>query len=235
MKKILLFFVSFSASLVTLVSCQKESKGTLPEFNGVIATSEAVDLGLSVLWSSANLGAATPDQNGVFVAWGEGKEKGEYTRETYSYWNGTDYTTKDGQILERDVAFETLGKGWSIPTPAQFRELAQNTRVTRASYKGVDGWAVTSTVKNYEHKSIFFPAAGYKAEGNHVHQGIQGIYYSNQLINLDEVIPAGRLKSTKGLAQSIYFKNDELIVNFGVDGSGISTYIGCPVRPVKTK
>ena len=43
-----------------------------------------VDLGLSVLWATCNLGASSPEGYGDYYAWGETEEKNNYTASTYS-------------------------------------------------------------------------------------------------------------------------------------------------------
>lgn len=46
---------------------------------------DAVDLGLSVLWASHNIGAAVPEDFGWYLAWGETSEKDEYSFENYKF------------------------------------------------------------------------------------------------------------------------------------------------------
>lgn len=224
MNKILSSFFLCPVALALIVSCQKERAVAVPAYE--ISTSATVDLGLSVLWSGTNLCADDAAGSGVFIAWGEVAEKQEYTRETYEFWDKTAeaYTLVPGSTVERDVAFETLGRGWQIPTVEQYRELAENTTVKKTTYKGVVGWAVTSKKPGYEGVSIFFPAAGYKAGKNYLHEGVQGIYFTNQLV-----------EGESGRAQNIFFQGDSLIVNDGINGKGTQVYCGLPIRPVYKK
>lgn len=225
MNNIQSLFVGLSVVIIAAVSCQKAGTSVAPAYDGPVSSENAVDLGLSVLWSGANMGAASVEQYGDFYAWGETKTKSDYSRENYTYYNGDrGYSLEKGSILLRDIAFETFGKGWSIPSPADFVELQKNTKVKWASVKGVDGWVVTSKVTGFEGVSIFFPAAGYKGGTNHNNAGEQGLYYSNQL-----------LASQNGFAQNIFFKGDSLIINDGSQGRGVDVWCGYPVRPIKQK
>ena len=112
---------------------------------------ESVDLGLSVKWANANLGAQSPSDGGDFYAWGEtepyyigkepfiwksGKENG-YDWATYSMCLGsyntlTKYNTQDSfgsidnkSVLrpEDDAANVALGGDWRMPTDAEWTEL----------------------------------------------------------------------------------------------------------------
>jgi len=49
---------------------------------------EAIDLGLSVKWSNANLGAQAPTDHGHYYAWGEKERKNIYDWMTYKWCHG---------------------------------------------------------------------------------------------------------------------------------------------------
>lgn len=97
---------------------------------------QAVDLGLSVLWATCNLGAETPKEFGGYFAWGdptgnvwsgEGiyKVNNEYVWETENYGGKTPkYTNVDGiSGTEQDVVTQNWGNGWRIPSLPEAREL----------------------------------------------------------------------------------------------------------------
>lgn len=44
-----------------------------------------VDLGLSVLWATCNLGADDEYESGSYFSWGETQEKGSYTSDNYKW------------------------------------------------------------------------------------------------------------------------------------------------------
>lgn len=54
-------------------------------FEDAVEEHEYVDLGLSVLWATCNIGAATPEEYGNYFAWGETATKDSYTEENYVY------------------------------------------------------------------------------------------------------------------------------------------------------
>ena len=59
-----------------------------------------VDLGLSVLWATCNIGADAPEQYGDYFAWGETQPKEKYNWSTYQ-WSNT-----DGSIITKYVTKE---------------------------------------------------------------------------------------------------------------------------------
>ncbi len=116
-----------------------------------------VDLALpsGTLWATCNIGASSPDEPGLYFQWGDisgytssqvGSSK-VFDFITYKHCNGdahkltkychsnqTDFWDGSGEpdnklILDQedDVAYVTLGEGWSIPSEEQFSELINNT------------------------------------------------------------------------------------------------------------
>ena len=138
-----------------------------------------VDMGLSVLWASCNLGASKETDSGNYYAWGETETKQSFTKKSYKYFHkgnspesyyATKYcpTIEDGYLgytdsftvltPEDDAATLLLGTGWRIPTMEEYQELVDNCTFTKVS----NGWKVKSNVNG---NSIFFPAVGYKQDG----------------------------------------------------------------------
>lgn len=166
---------------------------------------EAVDMGLSVKWANANLGAEGPGDYGDYYAWGdvetyylcqdpflwkEGKEEG-YVWSLYKWGdaqNGlltkynTDaaYGTKDNRTVldpEDDAAHVTLGGGWRMPTAKEMEELRTKCEWTRVTENGVYGYRVTGLNGN----SIFLPAAGRLCGTKITYAGVSGYYWSSSL------------------------------------------------------
>lgn len=142
---------------------------------------EYVDLGLSVLWATRNLGAESFEKNGDYYAWGETALKPYYSWDDYvwgtqidiSTFNFTKYLTQEkyGTVdnlveleSQDDVANVILGDGWRMPTAEEVEELIQNTYIWR-SYNfletGITMFYVGSKVSGYEDKYIYFPSAEY--------------------------------------------------------------------------
>ena len=137
-----------------------------------------VDLGLSVLWATTNVGADQPEQYGEYYAWGETETKDYYGWSTYKWCNGTDNTlTKycsnpsigadgftDGLttlLPEDDAAHVHWGAMWRMASRSEFQELIDNCRWETTTLNGVKGYRVTSTIPGYTDRSIFLPLAGF--------------------------------------------------------------------------
>ena len=138
---------------------------------------KAVDLGLSVRWASANIGARTETENGYFIAWGElGPKQGRYEWESYKwcasiYEGDRDYSkfskyvtdSRWGEVdgktrldLEDDAAHAFLGGDWRMPTPDEFQELVDNCTMESVMLLGHSVIKVTGPNGN----SIYFPKTG---------------------------------------------------------------------------
>ena len=152
----------------------------------------AIDLGLSVKWANANLGATAPEGYGDYYAWGETETKENYSWETYKWCNGSDHTltkyntdsydgTVDNKTVldpEDDVAHVKLGGSWRMPTDAEWTELRTQCKWTWTTQNGEYGYIVTATNGN----SIFLPIAGcryYTSLGGLTSFG--GYYWSSSL------------------------------------------------------
>ncbi len=190
----------------------------------VLEDSNAIDLGLSVLWADRNVGAETPTDYGQYFAWGEIAPKRTYTWKNYKFCKNGNYykLTKycDGQAygqvdnkdkldLDDDAAAHYLGEGWRMPTMYEYRELCRN-----CDYK--DG-VFTSKING---NKISVPFAGWISDdGTPLLQGSIGYYWS----------------STR------YPVNLEFAVSCNFDDSRIMSYertlryYGLPIRAVRDK
>ena len=107
-------------------------------------TLEAVDLGLPSgrLWANMNVGATSPEDPGLYFAWGDtvGYEEGHYFGPENYKWvdpnNFTKYTKYNDsdrrtQLLSvDDAATINMGSEWRMPTQEDFIELCNNTTIT---------------------------------------------------------------------------------------------------------
>ena len=151
------------------------------------AESTGVDLGLpsGLKWATCNVGASSPEQSGLYFAWGETTG---YTAEQVT--SGVRVFNKDvynaGPVasisadltLEQDAAHVNLGGNWRMPTKAEFQELIDNCNVTWTddyNGTGVKGRIFTSNVNG---KSVFFPAAGNCLNSSVDYVGSNGYYWS---------------------------------------------------------
>lgn len=177
----------------------KEVYGTVQTFE-ISIPDGAVDLGLSVMWATCNIGAKNPQEYGDYYAWGETKTKASYSESNYMWYDGntilkyntnSEYGVADGKtVLERgrdsgetvdDVACAKLGGGWRMPTEAEWTELRENCTCSWTTYSttGVEGCEVFSNVPGYEGVYIFLPAAGYRVTDRLFGSG--GYYLSSSL------------------------------------------------------
>ena len=200
------------------------------EASGKYGSYEYVDLGLSVKWATANIGAKKLYDSGYYYAWGETKPKEDYSWGTYQWCNGvpnalTKYCNNDDYgylgftdkkaVLDKkdDVASVIMGKKWRMPTADNFLELKENCTWTWGVLNGVYGHKMTS---NKNGKSIFLPEAGCHHGTESFHQNILGNYWSSTLLD------------TENPSHAAYF-------NMGADFNGIYTderFFGRSVRAV---
>lgn len=203
---------------MALAVCCGKHDGGPDEFDGSIDTQESVDLGLSVIWSGYNLCASAAQNPGAYYAWGESGEKDSYLQDSY--------TAPAGNTWTDDPASTLWGGTWRIPTADELAELCDSLKckVTYAKYKGKTGWAVTSRVPGYEGRSIFFPAAGYKAGDHCNYAGEQGVYWSANLT-----------ADGSNRAANLFFTGNKARMNIPPKGVGGTLWCGYPVRPVRNR
>ena len=142
---------------------------------------EAVDLGLPSgrKWANMNLGANTPNESGLYFAWGEteGHEDGSDDTFYRSDYEDRPASKIDTDLpLEHDAAHAMLGGDWHMPTKEDFQELFDNCKRSWVDVKGKKGCLFTSKING---NSIFFPAAGYCGGTSLYNRGSLGYYWSS--------------------------------------------------------
>lgn len=174
---------------------------------------EAVDLGLSVKWATCNLGASSPSDYGKYYAWGETRDKREYTPQSYMHRDSKGRYSDLGLSIKGtryDAATANWGRGWRMPTKAEWEELLKRCKWE----KGDGGWKIIGP----NGKSIFLPLCGY-AEGFKIYQqGSRGRYWTADTY-------------TRGTMPYAYLAS----IHPMISSYTASTYreIGCGIRPVK--
>ena len=140
----------------------------LPELDSHIEY-EYVDLGLpsGLKWATCNIGAASPEEYGLYFAWGEttGYTADDVTsgirafnEDTYN--SGPAASISSDLTLEQDAAHVNMRGNWRMPTKDEFQELVDNCNVVwtdNYNETGINGLTFTS---NINMNSIFVPAAG---------------------------------------------------------------------------
>ena len=183
----------------------------------------AVDLGLSVLWASCNVGADSPEEYGGYFAWGETTTKSDYSSSTSITYglsiSALEYRGiigADGQLAPAyDAATVNWGDDWRMPTLDEIEELIDRCTWEWTSVNEVNGRLVTGPNGN----SIFLPAAGYRNGADVFHRGSNGFYWSATLDS--------RYSTSSAYCLYFYDGNDDW-------GSPYRGY-GLAVRPVSAK
>ena len=150
---------------------------------------EFVDLGLpsGLLWATCNVGATSPEQAGLYFAFGETTgypaeqvEKGTKKFDSASY---AAPSVSDNLTLEQDAAHVCMGGKWRMPTKAEYQELRDNCNVMwtkNYNRTGVAGCVFKSKVNG---NTVFFPAAGYYYNSSVYGVGSYGHYWSASWIS----------------------------------------------------
>lgn len=174
-----------------------------PEPEVVLEPTNAIDMGMPVLWADRNIGATSPSDYGGLYAWGELAPKRKYKEKNYALCNGefftdlTKYNTKEEYgtvdnlvVLEPadDVATQTLGEGWRIPTQQECIDLSTSCTKEWVTIDGISGFRLTAKNGN----SIFLPAAGYRSDGYWAGNGLEGVnklgsYWTSDLCKWEAV------------------------------------------------
>lgn len=126
---------------------------------------QAIDLGLSVLWASCNLGGKQPRDYGPHLAWGDptgslwsaqgiGRKNNAYTWNTSNYGGNNPPEDISGSAL--DVVTLNWGESWRIPTYAEARELVEQCQWKLRTYGDIKWYEVIGPNGN----SIIMPLAG---------------------------------------------------------------------------
>ncbi|MCR5455447.1 MAG: hypothetical protein K6F33_10710 [Bacteroidales bacterium] len=131
-----------------------------------------VDIGVSVLWSTFNIGSTHPLMPGSYFAWGEIEPKDSYTWATYAHCDKNHALTKynykresgsNGFVdsiytlkPEDDAAVQNWGNGWRMPTKPEFDELRNDCTWEWIQGESANYYKVTGP----NGKSILLPACG---------------------------------------------------------------------------
>ena len=170
-----------------------------------------VDLGLpsGLLWATCNIGATSPYDYGDYFAWGEVKNKFDYTLDNCDTYGKTMKDISGNE--EYDVARSKWGSTWRMPTVYEFDELLEYC-----------DWEITSQgclVTGPNGNRIFLPAADYKNDNSSDNSGV------------GKKTTGGYWSSTPTTSSEAY------ILSFDTDGSSkrkyqSSRYFGRSVRAV---
>lgn len=143
----------------------------IPANTGIVNGHEYVDLGLSIMWATCNIGATRPHEYGAYYAWGE-----ITTKDNYNKGNSKTLGLILGEI-NKDSAYDPAranwGGSWKIPTKDQMLELKDKCKWESDILYDVKGMKITGPNGN----SIFLPGAGYYEDNLRKYNGY-GYYFS---------------------------------------------------------
>ena len=143
---------------VTTADGRRTDNATVKVTKKIVYKAEAVDLGLSVLWSAYNLGANSPEEKGEQFSWGETKPKDSYSTRNYLYYDNDKamYIDIGDNICgtQYDAATVNLGSNWRMPTKNELQELLDKCSNEWTQMNGCNGIKFTASNGNY----IFIPA-----------------------------------------------------------------------------
>lgn len=164
-----------------------------------------LDLPSGNKWASHNIGAGKPTEAGSYFAWGETKEKTNYSWETYTHCIDGDrkrlskYTTEDFYanfgILdnlvelesEDDAAYTILGSEWETPSYRDWQELGTNCVITTVQINGIIGLRVSSKEdRNNNKKFIFLPAQCGVYNGTSISHSKNDAYYWTSTLDAEQ-------------------------------------------------
>ena len=181
------------AILLMATGCGKDDEPDVvidpPVFNlQMSAAVEAVDLGLSVLWSNCNLGAGSPTDYGGYFAWGDptgalwsgdgiGYDDEGYTWNTSNY--GGNNPPSDISGTDLDVVAVHWGDGWRMPTYNELSELMTKCQWTQLEQGGIKWYEVTGPngnsislpIAGLYHDLTDYPDARFRGGPSHVNKG----------------------------------------------------------------
>ena len=186
----------------------------------------AVDLGLSVKWASKNMGADSPEDLGVYYAWGDVNPKTDYSQGDYN-WNN------DARYRWCDVAAVKFPYGWRMPTKKEVEELLNRCDWNWSQQGGTWGYVVTSRSTG---RRIFLPATDGKSK-NKCNTATLNCYWTSK-ISEDNNQKAYYLSITKSnhaiktndryvglLIRPVYDPNMDVSVNDATDISASSAVV----------
>ncbi len=192
-----------------------------------------VDLGLSVMWATCNLGATSPEQYGDYYCWGELASKEDlaaYSQDNYKFYeNGayTKYTWDGNRVLEPedDAATVCLGDHWRMPSREEYVELFNTSKTSSkwTTMNGVVGWEITSKTNG---NSIFIPAGGQIHGGRFDAQGQLAFAWTRDLYLYN---------STYAYAICIYDTNAGTYIapkTYINETGNLWREFGLPIRPI---
>ena len=190
----------------------------------------AVDLGLSSLWSSVNLGATKSTGIGKYYAWGETKSNTSFKKEEYEYYDASSGGFTDiGNVIsdtEYDAVKAAWGGKWHMPTYYDFLELREQCTWTVVTLSGVKCFEV----KGPSGKVIYLPMTGYYMPSSESpsYETTKARYWAGTLFTLPTSDP---IPDSYAYSYNLDINDDPT----DSQPNKLYRYWGAVIRPVRTK
>ena len=149
---------------------------------------EMVDLGLSVKWSTHNVGAASAADFGQYFFWGDtiGTERPSDDLQSVAYTGHySEYENRLQNHIAKtkfDAAYRLQGKNWRMPTDAEYKELIDSCTCVEVYMNHADGYLLTGPNGN----TLFLP----KTDGMSLKQNGMSLSseYNNEAVYWTETL-----------------------------------------------
>lgn len=151
-----------------------------------------VDLGLpsGTLWADCNVGATVPEGYGDYFTWAGNdgsflSGKFPFTTESYKSNVPSAQTTTGSIVLTQFMPpmaselYKDSWYGWRAPSLKECMELVEYCDKVRATINGVEGTIFTSKIN---HKTLFFPHAGFIKDDRPVNTNVMGTYWTGSAL-----------------------------------------------------
>jgi hypothetical protein len=151
---------------------------------------EMVDLGLSVKWSTHNVGAASATDFGQYFCWGDttGISPSDNNQEVPYTGHYLEFENRLQNHIAKtkfDAAYLLQGKNWRMPTVAEYKELIDKCACVEIFMNNVEGYLLTGPNGN----TLFLPKAErmYQTNNGMLHKYYNydnnAIYWTEELVD----------------------------------------------------
>lgn len=216
-------------------SCEGSATGK--PTTGTINGHEYMDLGLSVLWATCNLGASKRQNFGDYFAFADTNEKVTGETGDKAYYDGLGLKGGDNiSGTKNDIAKRKWGSGWRLPTKDELEELVNNCCYEYAYYlddvkhDGIEYSFGLTFINKKNDQQIFLPFAGckfYKGDNDDAYANNDaGLYMSGNVITsltLDKI-------NLRQVNLHIGSKAGSIDPFVDMDDSNLNTFVS--IRPV---
>ncbi len=133
----------------------------------VIPETGYVDLGLSVLWATQDIGADDSYGEGDLFAWGETETKSTFYPSNYKWYSDgiyTKYNATDGLTElepEDDAATANCGSPWRTPTLQDWEDISEYCEWYQLRDGEHKGYVAVSKIDGYTDRAVYFSQEGY--------------------------------------------------------------------------